>query len=246
MHGGHPLVTVEADPVAVEVRLAAGGLSCPGCRAVLRPWGWARPRSVHGLPGTLRPRRARCSGCLGTHVLLPVTVLLRRGYAAEVIGAALSGRAGGQGHRRIAGRLSVPAGTVRGWLRRAAGRLEPARVLFLQVAHRAAVDLRVPGSLGCRWRDLLAGLGAATVAVTGRFGPVGVLGPVTAWQVAVACSGGRLLAPGWPAGGGQHELSLTRADGAGNPREGHGRALCGARAPPSRWNRGSAGDCTRS
>jgi hypothetical protein len=34
--------------------------------------------------------------------------------------------------------------------------------------------------------------------VTGRFGPVGVLGPVTAWQVAVACSSGRLLAPGWP------------------------------------------------
>jgi hypothetical protein len=232
MHGGHPLVTVEADPVAVEARLTAGGLSCPGCRAVLRPWGWARPRSVHGLAGTLRPRRVRCSGCLLTHVLLPVTVLLRRGYAAEVVGAALSGRAGGEGHRRLAGRLSVPAGTVRGWLRRVAGRLGPARQRFLQVAHRAAVDLRVPESLGCPWRDLLAALGAAAVAVTGRFGPVGVLGPVTAWQVAVACSGGRLLAPGWPAGGGQHESSLTRADGAGNPREGHGRASCGARAPP--------------
>jgi hypothetical protein len=165
-------------------------------------------------------------------VLLPVTVLLRRAYAVEVVGAALSGRAGGEGHRRIAGRLSVPAGTVRGWLRRAVGRLEPARVLFLQVAHRAAVDLRVPESLGCRWRDLLAALGAVTVAVTGRFGPVGVLGPVTAWQVAVACSGGRLLAPGWPAGGGQHELSLTCADGAGNSREGYGRAPSGPRAPP--------------
>jgi len=45
------------------------------------------------------------------------------------------------------------------------------------------------------------GPGAATAALTGRFGPVGVLGPVTAWQVAAACSAGRLLAPGWPAAG---------------------------------------------
>jgi hypothetical protein len=198
MHGGHPLVTVEADPVQIETRLTTGQLSCPGCREALRPWGWARPRSVQGLCGTLKPRRARCSGCLLTHVLLPVTVLLRRAYAAEVIGAAVSGRAGGGGHRRIAGRLAVPATTVRGWLRVMATRLEPVRLLFLQVAHRAAVDLRVPEALDCPWRDLLAALGAVTAAVTGRFGPVGVLGAVTAWQVAVACSAGRLLAPGWP------------------------------------------------
>jgi hypothetical protein len=57
----------------------------------------------------------------------------------------------------------------------------------------------VPPAWGCRWRDLLAALDTATAAVAGRFGPVGVLGPVTAWQVAVGCSGGRLLAPGWPA-----------------------------------------------
>jgi hypothetical protein len=134
-------------------------------------------------------------------VLLPVTVLLRRAYAADVIGAALARRAGGAGHRAIAVGLSVPAGTVRGWLRAMAVRLVPARVLLLQVAHRAGVDLRVPESLGCAWRDLLAALGAATAAVTGRFGPVGVLGPVTAWQVAVAVSAGRLLARGWPPAG---------------------------------------------
>jgi hypothetical protein len=88
---------------------------------------------------------------------------------------------------------------VRGWLRRLAGRLGPVRVVLLQVAVRAGVDVWVPAALGCGWRDLLAALEAARVAVTGRFGPVGVLGPVTAWQVAVGCSGGRLLAPGWPA-----------------------------------------------
>lgn len=139
--------------------------------------------------------------CLVTHVLLPVTVLSRRAYSGEVIGAALSARAAGSGHRTIAQALEVPSATVRGWLRTMGSRLEAARVHLLQVAGRAGVDLSVPTALGSPWRDLLAALGAATAAVTGRFGPVGMLGPVTAWQVAAACSGGLLLAPGWPPGG---------------------------------------------
>ena len=93
----------------------------------------------------------------------------------------------------------MPAATVRGWLRVVHRRLEASRLFLLQVAHRAGVDQPPPTALGCPWRDLLAALGAATAAVTGRFGSVGVLGPVTAWQVAAACSGGRLLTPGWPA-----------------------------------------------
>jgi hypothetical protein len=192
------LVTVEADPVRVESRLAAGLLGCPGCPGVLRPWGWARSRRVGGIGVVLRPRRARCAGCLVTQVLLPVTLLLRRAYAADVIGAALLARAAGRGHRRVGAELGVPADTVRGWLRVMADRLDAAHTRLLQVAHRAGVDITVPEALGCPWRDLVAALGAATAAVTGRFGPVGVLGPVTAWQVAVACSSGRLLAPGWP------------------------------------------------
>jgi hypothetical protein len=195
------LVTVEADQVRVESRLFEGRIDCPDCRQGLRPWGWARRRGVRGIAGALRPRRARCPGCLVTHVLLPVTVLVRRAYTAEVIGAALLARADGQGHRRIGDRFDVPAATVRGWLRVMAARLEPVRSHLLQVARRAGVDLRVPKATGSPWRDLLAALGAAVAAVTGRFGALGVLGPVTAWQVAVACSGGRLLAPGWPAAG---------------------------------------------
>lgn len=194
------MVTVEADPSRVESRLAGGQVDCPDCPGVLRPWGWARPRGVHGIDVVLRPRRARCAGCLVTHVLLPVTLLLRRAYAADVIGAALSARADGRGHRLIGVARKVPAATVRGWLRVMAGRLEATRVHLWQVAHRAGVDVVVAEAMGCSWRDLLAALGAATMAVTGRFGPVGVLGPVTAWQVAVACSAGRLLAPGWPRG----------------------------------------------
>ena len=195
------MLTVEADSVLVEARLTGGRLGCPSaaCREVLRPWGWARPRGVRGVEGRLRPRRARCGSCLVTHVLLPVTVLLRRAYAADVIGAAVEARAGGGGYRRAGERLKVPAATVRGWLRRLVGRLVSARVVLLQVAVRAGVDVTVPPAWGCRWRDLLAALDTAAAAVTGRFGPVGVLGPVTAWQVAVGCSGGRLLAPGWPA-----------------------------------------------
>ncbi len=181
-------MTVEADPVRVESRLAAGLVGCPSCAGVLRPWGWARPRRVGGIAGVLRPRRARCAGCLVTQVLLPVTVLLRRAYGAEVIGAAVSARAAGRGHRRIGVELGVPAATVRGWLRVTAGRLDAVRVWLLQVAQRAGVDIAVAEALGSPWRDLLAALGAATAAVTVRFGPVGILGPVTAWQVAVACS----------------------------------------------------------
>lgn len=193
------MVTVEADPVRVESRLAAGQIACPRCRVALRPWGWARRRRVHGMARTLRPRRARCPGCLITHVLLPVTVLSRRAYATDVIGTALSAHADGHGHRSVGARLGIPAATVRGWLRTMAARLEPVRQVLLQVMHRAGVDRPAPKATGSRWRDLLAGLAATRSAVTGRFGPVGVLGPVTDWQLAAACSGGRLLAPGWPA-----------------------------------------------
>jgi hypothetical protein len=208
-------MTVEADLVRVESRLLAGQVGCPDCRGVLRPWGWARPRGVHGVVGVLRPRRARCGGCLVTHVLLPVTVLWRRAYAVEVIGAALLARAGGSGHRPIGAALGVPATTVRGWLRVIAGRLESTRLQLLAVARRAGVDVAVPKALGCPWRDLLAALGAATAAVTGRFGAFGVLGRVTAWQVAAACSAGRLLAPGWPETGRGRLPTPVASDAAG-------------------------------
>jgi hypothetical protein len=94
--------------------------------------------------------------------------------------------------------LRVPAETVRGWLRVMGSRLETTRLYLVWVAHRAGVDRAVPEALGRPWRDVLAALGAATVAVTDRFGVFGVLGRVTAWQVAAACSAGRLLSPGWP------------------------------------------------
>jgi hypothetical protein len=110
----------------LEEWLAAGQVCCPGCGRPLGPWGWGREREVRMLDGSrwLRPRRARCKPCQTTHVLLPSWSLPRRRDGAEVIGRALVLKADGVGHRRIAELLGRPPGTVRGWLRAAAGRRE--------------------------------------------------------------------------------------------------------------------------
>lgn len=192
------MVTVEVDVDSVESRLAARQIACPLCPGVLRPWGWAVRRRVRGLDGVLRPRRARCAACGTTQVLLPVTVLLRRAYAAALVIAAVLGRAEGRGHRRVAAGLGIPASTVRGWLRRMAGRLESVRALFAWVAVTVGIDQPGACGAGSPWADVLAALGAATAAFRDRFGGSGRFVTVTADRVAVACSGGRLLAPGWP------------------------------------------------
>ena len=192
------MVTVEVDRVRVESRLWAGEIGCPTCQdGVLGGWGYARVRQIEGLSDPVRPRRARCRACAVTHVLLPVTVLLRRAYAAKRIWAALTARAEGFGHRRIGVRLGIAAATVRGWLRRAGPRLYALRAWFLQVAVTAGVDVAIPDAAGCAWGDVVAAAATATAAIKSRFGVAGLLGMVTPAQVAVAASGGRLLAPGW-------------------------------------------------
>jgi hypothetical protein len=197
------MVTVEVDPVRVESRLASGGIECPTCRdGVLGGWGYARLRQVEGLSDPVRPRRARCRSCLVTHVLLPVTVLLRRAYAAERIWAVLTSRSEGLGHRRIAAGLGVPAATVRGWLRRAADRLEAVRTWFLAVT--AGVDVGIPDGCGCPWCDVLAAVASATAAIGFRFGAAGLLGAVTPARVVVAASRGRLLVRRWATSLGVH------------------------------------------
>ncbi|MEO8816031.1 MAG: helix-turn-helix domain-containing protein [Mycobacterium sp.] len=133
-----------------------------------------------------------------THVLLPASMLVRRGWSATIVWSALALRGQGWGHRRIAVAVGVPVGTVRGWLRRMAGRLEPVRAVFLAASAAAGIDQPVPVGAGGPWRDMLAAVGAAMAAITARFGPAGLLGEVTAAGVAVACSTGRLLSPDWP------------------------------------------------
>lgn len=196
----HQMLTVGVDGVAVERRLAAGGLSCPGCGGVLAGWGYARERGVRGWAGVVRvcPRRTRCRGCGVTHVLLPVVVLLRRADTAAVIGAAFGAKAAGVGFRRIAAVLGRPAETVRGWLRRFGARLEAVRGVFtvLVGALVADPDRVLPAPAGGAWPDAVAAIAAAARAATVRFRLVVV---VPVWELAVAVSSGRLLAPGWPA-----------------------------------------------
>ena len=191
------MLTVETDTVAVEERLRSGGLACPGCAGVLAGWGRARARTVRGPDGavSLTPRRSRCLGCRATHVLLPVLMLARRADTAAVIGAALASRTAGVGHRRIAVLLGRPPGTVRGWLRRFAGRVEAVRVVFTRWCRALAPDPVLPGPAGSGWADAIAAIGAAAAAAGARFS----LGEVPVWQVAAAVTAGRLLAPGWPA-----------------------------------------------
>jgi hypothetical protein len=129
-----------------------------------------------------------------THVLLPVVVLLRRADTAAVIGAALAAKARGGGYRRIAAVLGRPVETVRGWLRRFAGRVELVRSVFTGWLRALAADPVMPEPAGSAWADAVTAIVAAAQAVATRF----ELGRVAPWEMAVAASSGCLLAPGWP------------------------------------------------
>jgi hypothetical protein len=189
------MLMVDTDAVAVERLLLAGGLACPRCGGVLRPWGHARWRSSRREQGAVRhrPRRASCTGCAKTHVLLAAAWLLRRDDAASVIGSALLAKAAGAGHRLIAAALGRPASTVRGWLRRFGARAEQVRVLFTRLLH--SLDPQA-GPLLPResvFADALEALGRAGAAGVRR------LSPRPPWEFASWASAGLLLAPpvGW-------------------------------------------------
>jgi transposase-like protein len=202
------VVTVEADVAAVERRLAAGELSCPACSSVLAGWGRARPRQLRGPDGPVRlcPRRSRCTGCRATHVLLPVTALLRRADAAAVIVSALAVKAVRRvGFRAIAAELARPAETVRGWLRRFAERAEAVRSVFTVWLRAVDVDPVMPDAAGGRLADAVTVIAAVAAVVGRRF----ALPEVSLAETAVAVSGGRLLAPGWPGEWVQHESTLS-------------------------------------
>jgi transposase-like protein len=115
------VVTVSPDLVRVESELSAGTLSCPSCDGgTLAPWAWARERPVGRGAGRqrVRPRRSRCRSCGTTHVLLPATMLVRRGDWAATTGRALELKAAGLGQRPIATAVGASRSTVRGWLSR--------------------------------------------------------------------------------------------------------------------------------
>ena len=145
----------------------------------------------------LVPRRSRCRGCGATHVLLPAWCLLRRADAAAVIGAALEAAADGDGHRKIAVLVGRPASTVRGWLRRFAGRAEEVRVFFTVLLARTGPDPVMPAGAAWPVAAAVSAVAGAAAAVAARWP---LLGEVPVWAAASAASGGLLLAPGWPGG----------------------------------------------
>lgn len=194
------MLTVGVDSAEVESRLGSGALACPGCDGSLGPWGWARVRSLRGVAGlvVLCPRRARCSSCRVSHVLLPVFALLRRADLVEVIGMALSAKAAGSGSRTIAASLGRPVETVRGWLRAFCGRAEALRAWFTVLLVDAGVDPVPPAVAAVAatpFADAISAVLGAVVAARSRWPRVGEVSP---WLLACAASAGRLLAPSWP------------------------------------------------
>jgi hypothetical protein len=135
----------------------------------------------------LRPRRARCRGCAGTHVLLADVALLRRRDAVEVIGAAIEAKVGGEGHRRIAERLGVPKDTVRGWLRRFAADSEAIRAHFTRLAFALEVELGAVLGAGGVLADALEAIAVAARAWVLRFASRAL------WPLVSELSGGVLL-----------------------------------------------------
>lgn len=184
---------VVLDEAQAQHDLAAAALRCPSCGGRLRPWGFARVRSLRlscGGRAWLRPRRARCRDCRHTQVLLPARAPLRHADAIEVVGAALLAHAAGQGRRAIAAELDVPVDTVRRWLRRVTGRAEWLRQQGTLHAHRGDAMLAPIAPTGSgALADALSALGAAA-ALTRQLGPI-----APPWQLVAAIAGGRLLAP---------------------------------------------------
>ena len=189
------MLTVETDPVAVEQRLGSGRLACPGCSGVLAGWGHARGRSVrdadaalwivprgavHRLPGHARAASGDVAGPAGGY---------RRGDRGGV-------DCEGDWCRAPADRRGVgPAsGTVRGWLRRFASRVEAVRAVFTGWCRDLLSDPVLPGPAGSAWADAIAVVGAVAAAVGARF----CIGEVPVWQAASAVTEARLLLPGWP------------------------------------------------
>jgi len=183
------VLIVGIDAAAVETDLIGGRLGCPACKSVLGPWGHGVEREVRLLGGSERRRlrRSICRACGATHVLIPEDTLARRRDGVEVVGAALTAKARGDGHRHIAADLDRPASTVRGWLRRFAVMAVALREHFTRWAHALdpGHDRLSPG--GSDFFDAVEAVGVLGVVAVRRFGPR------PPWSLASVVTGGRLL-----------------------------------------------------
>lgn len=194
------MVIIVADQTTADADLAALSISCPACSSGrLRPWGYARTRTVRALRGTrwtVRPRRGRCTACATTQVLLPADLVPRHADTLQVVVSALLATVAGRGHRAIAADLAVPTDTVRSWLRRATARAEWIRGEVTKLT--LELDPLTPAiqPTGSVLGDVMDAIGHAVAAARRRLGTT-----LTPWQLLGGVVGGRLLAPTCSSGG---------------------------------------------
>lgn len=183
------MLIVGIDAVAVEMDLRGGGLCCPSCGSGLRPWGHGVVREVRLRVGSERRRfrRSICRACAGTHVLVPEDTLVRRRDAVEVVGAALTAKARGVGHRRIATDLDRHESTVRGWLRRFAVMADELREHFTRWAYVLDPGHDRVSLGGSAFADAVEAVGVLGIVAVRRFGPR------PPWSLACVVTGGGLL-----------------------------------------------------
>jgi hypothetical protein len=188
------VLTVGNNLAGVEELLGNGLLLCPGCGGRLGGWGHAARRRVFTagrIAVGVRPRRARCSSCGVTHVLLAAWMLARRCDGTAVVGDMLARAARGQGFRSIAAVTGVPEDTVRDRLRRfreLAGRV---REFFTRLAGMLAPDPVPLDPAGSGLADAVVAIAAAADAAAGRWPALTVSG----WELAAAVTAGSLLSP---------------------------------------------------
>lgn len=184
------MLIVGTDAAHVETELVGGRLTCPACGGRVRPWGHGVEREVRQLGAAQRRRfrRSICTSCVVTHVLVPEDTLVRRRDGVGVVGAALTAKANGEGHRRIASALDRPASTVRSWLRRFAARADQVREHFTRWTHAIdpTFDHRSVGAGA--FCDAVEAIGVLGIVTVRRFGPRPV------WSLASVLTGGGLLA----------------------------------------------------
>jgi hypothetical protein len=188
------LLTVGNSTAGVESLLGGGLLSCPGCGGRLGGHGHAVRRRVFTagrFPVSVRPRRARCSSCGATHVLLPAWLLARRCDSAGVIGDMLARAARGQGAGSIAAVSGVPQDTVRDRLRRFRSSAGRVREFFTRLAGGLAVDPVPLDPAGSVAGDAVVAVAAAAAAAAGRWPALAV----SAWELAAVVTMGSLLSP---------------------------------------------------
>jgi hypothetical protein len=140
---------------------------------------------------SVQPRRARCSSCGVTHVLLPAWLLVRRCDSAGVIGEMLARAARGQGFRSIAAASGVPEDTVRDRLRRFRTSAAGVREFFTRLAGALAADPVPLDPAGGVLGDAVVAVAAAAAAAAGRWPALAVSG----WELAAVVTAGSLLSP---------------------------------------------------